>query len=35
MYLALPTARSGKSGPSEGAEEEEPAPVVPVKSKKK
>ncbi len=41
MYLALPTARSGKGGPGEGAEvvessEEEPAaPAATVKPKKK
>lgn len=41
MYLALPTARSGKGGPGEAAdaaevaEEDEPAPTGPVKVKKK
>jgi hypothetical protein len=35
MYLALPTARSGKGGPGESGEEEEPDPVAPVKVKKK
>jgi hypothetical protein len=38
MYLAVPTARSGKGGPGEVAEvieEEEPAPAGAVKAKKK
>jgi hypothetical protein len=38
MYLALPTARPGKTGTGEGVEveeEEEPAGAVPVKAKKK
>jgi len=36
MYLAVPTARSGKAGLGESAEEEEePAPAAPVKAKKK
>ena len=39
MYLAVPTARSGKGGPGEVAEvveeEEEPAPTAAAKPKKK
>ncbi len=38
MYLALPTARPGKTGTAEGVEveeEEEPAATGPVKAKKK
>jgi len=41
MYLAVPTARSGKSGPGEvaevvdGSEEEESDPAAAVKAKKK
>ena len=35
MYLALPTTRTGKAGPDQSAEEEEPAPAAPVKVKKK
>jgi hypothetical protein len=36
MYLAVPTARTGKSGAPDGTEEEEPVPpVVPLKAKKK
>jgi hypothetical protein len=35
MYLALPTARSGKAGPGEALDEEEAAPAAPVKVKKK
>ena len=38
MYLALPTARPGKTGTGEGVEveeEEEPAAAGPVKAKKK
>jgi hypothetical protein len=36
MYLAVPTARSGKVGPGETAEDEEdPAPAAPLKVKKK
>jgi hypothetical protein len=36
QYLALPTARPGKTGSGEGMEEEEPVPAAPpLKTKKK